>query len=294
MNTRLVCLFASIFILNINSLSAQYQKVTEEIVFQSKIDNPITVEPIKQKDKYVFQASNRSFYPYQLVLKFEEIRNMYPDIPQYSFTVNPGTNRLLTLSVKDITNGHSYKYSVSYKIGVPSKNVVYDFPYLFPLGINSNFDLLENVNDSKTLYLQDHFKIKSGDTIFNMRKGYVAAVPDMFNGADRISARKSLEIIHKDGTIMIYENIDPDKVFVKPGTTVYPGDALGIINDDCILELYLYQIQKDGKPENMDITYFNGTKKAEPFSENLRNIKHERPVEIVGREMSKREIKNKL
>ncbi len=293
MSKKLVCFFTIAILLNMNYLLAQYQRVEQEKMFVSKIENPIRIEPLSQGDKYLFQATNRSFYPYQLSIHFIELRNLIPEIMYRNFIVLPGENRLFTLTIKDKTAGHSYKYGFSFKIGAPSKNVVFDYPYLVPLGVTSTFELVNN-SENSGIYIQDFFKVKSGDTIFNMRKGYIAAVPDMFHDADRISSGKSLEVIHKDGTIMIYENIDPEKVLVKIGTTVFPGEPLGIINDESILNLFLYMVQKDGRLKNLEIKYSISTNKVEPFSEKLRDVKFERPQEIITREMSKREIKKHL
>jgi hypothetical protein len=150
---------------------------------------------------------------------------------------------------------------------------------------------LVNFSEDVNTILRDCFKINQGDTIYNMRKGDVAAVPNMYYDADRISSGKSLEIIHRDGTIMIYENIDPDQVFIKAGQTIYPGQPLGAISVDSILKVYLYMIQKDGNLKQLSIKYLVGANKVESFSKNLKNVIVKHPTEIITREMSKREIK---
>ncbi len=124
-----------------------------------------------------------------------------------------------------------------------------------------------------------------------MRKGKIVAVPNMFYDADRISNNPSLEIMHKDGTIMIYENLDPNKLFVKAGSIVYPGQQLGIIDDISILEVYLYMIDTDNQIKRLNINYYVSKNKIEIFSDSFKKIRIENPNEIIIKEMSKREIK---
>ena len=125
-----------------------------------------------------------------------------------------------------------------------------------------------------------------------MRKGYIAAVPDMFHEADRLSGRKSMEIIHKDNSIMIYENIDPDHVLVKPGSTVYPGQPLGLAGENPVLEVYLYEIKKDNSVEKLDIDYAVDETKTCKFKDISENLKVNHPLKIITREMTKAEIRN--
>lgn len=291
MKSKHFLLVVPAILLSMQGLFAQLTKVDQEILFQSKIDNAVTLEVLDQGEKFVFVAQNRSFYPYSLEIKFDELQNLTPENRSKKFNVSSGRYNLFTLSVKDNTQSHSFKYSFSYRIGIPGKKAITDYPYLIPLGIGRNIQL-ELVAGKDNRYVKDYFPMPKGDTVFCMRKGYIAAVPDMFHVTDRISTQKSLEIIHGDETIMIYTNIDPDNVLVKPETTVYPGQALGLSGNDSGLDVVLYQLEEEGKLKQLEINYVTGIKKVQSFSPDFANIKVIHPADIVTREMSKREIKN--
>lgn len=287
MKSRFFILLTYFLLLNTNFSYGQFQKVEHDIVFKSKIDNPINIEVIDRGDKFSFKAFNRSFYSYQLELKISDIINLTPEYVTRTFLLMPGRNNLLTLNLKDKEKRASYKYTIKYIIGVPSKNVDFEYPYLIP--VIKPFKLCSKFNDSNT-YISDCFKLSKGDTIFNMRKGYVSAVPNMFHDADRISDKKSLEIVHKDGTIMIYSNINPDLLFVKPGSAVYPGQPLGIINNDLAFNVFLYMNKGNGKLKRLNINYSIDYNKTEQFSKGMINsIIH--PVDIINKEMTKRELR---
>ena len=268
---------------------SQYIPVEQQVIFQSRIDNPVKIEVLNQDNKYQFYATNRSFFPYSVNIHFEEIKNLTPEFFNRDFIVPPGKVRLFSLSVKEKDATHAYKYKFTYKIGVPGKKVASIYPYLIPVGAGKSFDFV-NYQNKENAYIRDCFKISPGDTIFAMRRGYVAAVPNMYHDADRISNSKSLEIIHKDGTIMIYDNIDVDNVLVKPGSTVYPGQALGIINKELILNVDLYVIDKDSNLRRLDINYCIDVNQIAMFSEILKNKLVLYPKEIITKEMTKSEI----
>ncbi len=290
MHIRNIVLINLFVFISIDILYGQYIKVEEQILFKSRIDNPVKFEALSQDDKYIFYAINRSFFPYHVNVNFSELKNLIPELRSRDFIVLPGRLKLFTLTVKEKEIGHSYKYTYTYKIGVPGKDADFKFPYLIPLGKNKSFEFVKYPLKEDT-YFSDFFKLNQGDTVFNMRKGYIAAVPNMFHDADRISNRSSLEIIHKDGTIMIYENINPDSVFVKIGSSIYPGQALGIIDKNLILEVDLYMIQKDHILKRLNINYYLGANRLELFSENLMNFTANPPNEIITKEMTKRELK---
>ncbi len=290
MKSRQLILIIVLILLNIHFSFGQYQKVEQDIYFQSKMDNPIDIDVIKQEDKYLFYANNRSFYPYRIIIHFDQLFNLLPELVNRDFVIFPGRSCLFSLFTKNKEMGSAFRYNFTSKIGIPSNNVNFEYPYLFPIGEGKSVKLGCYLGDS-SVYIQDCFRLHEGDTIFNMRKGDVVAVPNMFHNADRISNSQSLEIMHKDGTVMIYENIDPSHVFVNLGAKVYPGQPLGIVNGNLNLEVYLCLIQNDGRIKKMGIKYFINISRVEPFSEHFNDLIASHPIEIVAKEMSKREIR---
>jgi hypothetical protein len=279
-NTILVLLLSSI-----NPLFSQYNKVEQITLFGKTIDNPIKIEVLQNGDEYNFYAENRSFYPYILELKMTEIFNLDPAFVIKQFKILPGRNQILTLKVRNPEQSADFKYSYKYNIGVPSKDVDFQFPYLKPSKSFFEFNIIGE------LILKNNFVLPEGDTIYAMRKGLITAVPDLYHDKDRISYKESLEIMHKDGTIMVYENLNPDNLFVRPGHVAYPSQPLGIIKSNSVLEVKLYFNKGEGKLQSLDINYCNDEFSTESFSETLKKTQTTYPESIITKEMTKMELK---
>jgi hypothetical protein len=110
----------------------------------------------------------------------------------------------------------------------------------------------------------------------------------MYEGNVRISQTESLEIMHQDKTIMVYENIDPSSVFVKPEKVVYPGQPMGLIKKDNALGVKLVLNKGNNQFELIDNYYWIDENEVEVFSESLKGIETF-PTELITREMSKKE-----
>jgi hypothetical protein len=270
-------------------LQAQNVKVEREGLFGSKINNPITVEVSKIATKYVFYAHNESYYPYTVHLKVTDIVNLSPTIVDKKIKAAPGRNTLVELQMQDLNRPVTYRYDFTYSIGVPSTRVDLSFSYLIP--VKKAFDIHYN-SDEEKLFYNDHFKLSKGDTVYAMRKGKVVATPDMFSGQDRISKNESFEIMHKDGTFMVYENIDPEYVFIKAGKQVYPGQPIGLLGELPILEVILYRSLGDGYLEELIINYSIDEKRTEAFSEELKSLPVMYHESIITKEFTKREMKS--
>lgn len=266
----------------------QYGGIGHTYISESTVDNPVEVEVIRNGSQYLLYAMNKTYYPFLLEIKMTDIINLVPTQIYNSFEAYPGTNELITFTARDPSQPNSYNLNFSFSIGIPSKDVDFEYPYLMPL--KGAFEFQTTEGDSN-LIRYNYFKISAGDTIFAMRKGIIAAVPNMFEGNIRISDKESLEIIHRDGTIMIYENLDPDFIFVKPERIVYPGQAIGIIKNNLALAVILVLNKGENKFEVLDFYYYLDENSAEPFSIDLKNVKILHPVELITREMSKKELK---
>jgi hypothetical protein len=225
--------------------------------FAQKMREAIIIEVRRQVNKLSFYAKNNSFYPYQLEMNFSKMVNLRPIVSRKTYTVYPGINKLLEFNVVDpsIENFH-YELSTKEIIGDPDNIPIRTYPYLFPLGKSHEVHL--NVEPSDNYIAFDEFKLNSNDTVYAMRKGIVGATPVMGKNVDRISARETLEIIHSDGTIMIYDNLNPQKIFVTAGEVVYPGQPLGIIGSSNIIRVELFKISRLGRLERLDISYYTG------------------------------------
>lgn len=265
-------------------LCGQYNKL-EPISFGNAINNPIKLEVLRNGMDFEFYADNRSFYPYILELNMNEAVNLTPVFKSRQFRIYPGRNRVISFRANNPKLPVQYKYTFKYFIGFPSTNADMNFPYLKPC--KDTFAL----HVEKNQFYKNEFALPAGDTIYCMRKGLVTAVPDMYYGQDRVSARESLEIMHDDGTIMVYENIDPKNVFVKPSHDVYPGQPLGLLQGNSILKVVLFSNLGEGRLQSMEINYYVNDSLTEPFSENLKNTSSAYPESVITKEMSKSELR---
>ncbi len=246
------------------------------------------MEVINNGNRFHFFAINSSYYPYMLELKITQVSNLSPERVHDFYRVHNGRHKLISLTMKNRFDPVSYKSSFYYTIGIPCESVDPEYPYLVPIKKAFEFQhVYENVN----LFRVNTFKLSSIDTVFCMRKGKVVAAPNMYHENDRISDNESLEILHNDGTIMVYEYLDPTNIFVEPGKQVFPGQAIGLINNNLTLEVKLYQNMGKGFLKGMNINYCIDESTTEPFTIKLKETTISHPVNVVTKEMTKREIK---
>lgn len=270
--------------------SAQYEKLEEITYFSSRMDNPVKVESEMVNDEIHFFATNRSLFPYEVELSFKDIQNLTPYINQHKEYVFTGKHRILTLKIKNEGESLNYDYQARYWISNCGKEPDDEHPYLLPLAPGRAVQFYSPDHKPNTFYL-NHFSLSSQDTVFCMRKGTVTAEPCMHHQSDRISKNESLEIMHADGTVMVYENLCHDSLFVKLGHKVFPGQPLGVVNNNCFVPTHLYAFKKDGIIQSSPILFVHAKERFEPFNRSLKDQLVVHPTEVVTQEMTRREIK---
>jgi hypothetical protein len=124
-----------------------------------------------------------------------------------------------------------------------------------------------------------------------MRKGFVAAIPGFIKTTDRVADFTSLEILHDDGTIIVYKNINPDLLFVKIGTNVFPSQPLGFIDSSSTLVVSLYTNTEDERLQRLTILYATGKNETNEFSDVNPNEPIVYKKEIITREMTNQQRK---
>lgn len=260
---------------------AQFRDVEQTTLFQSRINNPVKVEVLERNGEILFTAQNRSFYPYQLTLTFTGMHNLNPMIPKKSFVVRTGYTKLVKFAILDPKRGHSYKYNVSYKMGNPKDEPNLEFIYFTPL--RGKIDITE-------AFYKNSFNCSVRDTVYCTRKGLVTATPIMHHQSDRISNKQSFEVLHEDGTVMVYLNLDPGSVEIQAGQYVYPGQPIGLTSRKNV-QLILYRNLSDAGFKTTNIKYCTNSSKSQEFNNDLNGMESNYPAELVVREMSKREQK---
>jgi hypothetical protein len=240
-----------------------------------------------------FTAMNSTYYSFRLVINFQLFENLSPRPPQREIILTHGINNLFTLSVHVPGSGYGYKYSYEYWLSPSSDDIETDFPYLIPLKEGKTVKA-KTVSRGK---MQNSFQASEGDTIFCMRRGIVTAVPRYDNLDFRISDHNSLEVLHEDGTIMIYHYLDNRANLCAPGKVVIPGQPVGLVSDSLYFAVTLSKISREkNRLISLPIKYAEDNNKVVLFDELESKIKVIHPSEIIMRELKGKEarkIRNK-
>ncbi len=254
------------------------QEVKQEqiIAFGSRINNPVQLEVLSSNNRLKFVGINHSGYPYELEVKFKKMYNLSPNIGTRQFVLSSGENSLFTLTIKDEDDPHDYSYSVSYTIGVYNESTNSNFPYIIPLS-----------NGTLTSLSEHNFKVAIGDTIFAARKGTVAVTSKDNGLSDRIITSRSLEILHSDGTVAVYESLY-DNCFVSQNQTVYPGQPLGLALKEHFT-FRVFEFVKNIGLRAVDFTFTNDGKLLNSKEAHQLQVNHSNNT--MTKELSKRELK---
>lgn len=266
---------------------AQWKQVAQLNMFSSRMHHPLKIEMFQQGEEYRLTANNFSYYPYEVTIKFTHLSNLRPRIVERTFFVEPGKHILHRFRRFDEEASVGWQYETHYRMTLHKKNMDSNYPYLLPVNTDARF-LNPCKKDEELPCFHDRFLIEAGDTVFCMRKGYVTALPYM-DRIDRLGNKTTLEVRHKDGTIMLYmpiygESFEP---LVKPGEKVYPGQPLGVVTEDSFLQLSMYHFYDD-RIRVVPIKYHtpNGLLLYDAIPHTDEVLK---PLGVITREMSWRE-----
>jgi hypothetical protein len=271
--------------IGVHSISFGQHELQEQITFSSRTKSPIKVEVEKHEDKYVFYGVNSSFLPYKLAVEFTQILNLDPP-SNYKSVLNQGRTKLFELRARQKDSPTSYNYKIRYAMGDPDSEPEVDFPYLIPLGPKKKVSI--QVLNQLGGVAPSLFKVSSGDTIYAMRKGAVTAIPQADGEIDRLTDA-SIEIYHEDGTLASYYGVNLT-CLTKIGDKVYPGQAIGIMNEDVAIKVNVYRFSKNNSVARIPLKYTTDGKSLLVFGQ-LNGITTNHPDEVIQRELRKAELK---
>jgi hypothetical protein len=235
-----------------------------------------------------FTAINSTYYTFKLTLDFSLFENLSPRPSQREIKLTHGINNLYTFSVHVPERGYGYKYSYQYWLAPSSDPVEVEYPYLIPLKEGRTVNA-KSVSSGK---IRDSFIADQGDTVFCMRRGIVTAVPRQDNLDFRISEHNCLEVLHNDGTVMIYHYLDRKSNFCAPGKIVLPGQPVGLVSDSSYFKVTLLKITSvNNILTTMSLRYTIGDNKIAPFDDLDGKIKAVYPIEIIRKELTGKEVK---
>jgi len=278
------------------SLDAWSQKSTDNvnISFGIKSWDPVKifcnerVTPGNEFPVIHFTATNSTYYPFSLRIEFKQFENLTPRPSARPFKVIHGKNNLFTCTGHIPGRGYSYSYSYSYWLA-PSEEVIReDFPYLIPLAEG------KRVN-AKTTYsgrMSDSFTGARGDTVYCMRRGIVTAVPRHETLDFRLSSHDCLEVLHDDGTIMVYHNLAKGDNMTAPAQVVIPGQPIATMSDSSYIWVTLMKIEQTANlVTNPGIKYSTATETPVSYEDLEGKGVSSHPSDIIILEMKGSEIK---
>lgn len=287
MTTRVLSIIILVVFATMPS-AGQYNEKVEQVSWSSG-PSVINIDVTRSGDTFTFAAHNESFYPYEIEMQFKEFYNLKPPMGVVTFTVRPGRNHLFELTIANTNQGPRYSYNYKSRISPNlSKDVDEEYPYLLPLSKGKIVTIYRHGPDS--IRIAGDLKLAASDTVRAMRRGIVTGAPgSTVPGAVRLLAG-SVEILHPDGSVAIYENVDTDS-FCRYGDRVLPGAPLGKMRWGQPLRIRVLRL-KDG-------TGFSSFPYQYAISDGQRlsavkvqdGLVVDHPVTALTRELSKKEIK---
>ncbi|MFZ0280605.1 MAG: hypothetical protein WAL29_03070 [Bacteroidales bacterium] len=235
-----------------------------------------------------FTAVNSTYYPFMISIDFIQFENLSPTPAPRSIKVDHGSNNLFTFSIHVPGMGYGYRFSYTYWLKPADVAINGEFPYLIPLKEGNPVVSMKTPSGK----LSDSFSGKAGDTVFCMRRGIATAVPRSETMDFRLSGHDCLEVLHDDGTYMIYHFLMKNDNLTAPGKIVLPGQPVGRISDSSYIRVELLKIiNTDNLMFSQPIRYTTGKAGTLLFDQIDGIEKSVHPKEIISLEMKSRELK---
>lgn len=285
MNRCLVILVGVIFA---HPVSAQMFENHEQItLFGNRINDAVNVRVDQTGKTFVFYAENKSYYPYEFEISFTKMINLTPRTAGEKRVLKHGITRILKLTIENEEDDSDYAYTIKYSMGDPSKHADENHPYLIPLVPGKKFEAHTTEQDGVRHFYFNTFKTQAGDTIVAMRKGFVASLPQGNEQTDQLD-KDALEIIHEDGSIALYKNVD--KSLVKYSQEVFPGQPIGTAGSTAYVSAYVYYLADTRvKPVAMQFAVDETT--THEFKDITQGSTVHHPATVIEKELSPKEIK---
>ena len=264
-----------------------------EVSFGIKTWDPVRVR-LEEKtnspnsNQIRFTASNSTYYTFILVIDYTEFDNLSPRPTVREMEITHGLNNLYTFSLQTPNVGYRLRYSTKYWLASSSDVINSEFPYLIPI---KEGRMVQSKKNSFTK-ISNSFSGNKADTIYCMRRGLVTAVPRPETFYFRISDQDCLEVLHDDGTYMIYHFLNKKDDFTAPGRIVLPGQPIGTLSDSSYLWINLVKIEKAKNfLVSQQISYTAGKPGTLTFDEIDGKERSVYPREVITMEMNRKELK---
>ena len=252
-----------------------------------KVETDETDEAYNQSVRFI--ARNTTHYPFLLKVVFRNVTNLAPRPSTKEMVIKHGTNQIITLVVATKDAGYGYEYSASYELYSEEGAADLTWPYLVPLrpGTVPRAAVLRGQR------WQGRFIVSPGDTIYCMRKGIVTALPDANKNDFRITSPDALEILHADGTVMTYAPLISRSFVDSPGSTVLPGEPVGVATDSAFVWVNLVEFMPGNMLTYPTVRYAIGESSSATFEGIIDKAETVHPAGIIAKEKTKSELKKK-
>lgn len=289
------CLFFFLLtIINIGNAASQASSDNHDINIGINKWDPVHVKVDERKvternNTIKFLSTNSTYYIFKLLVDFEIFENLVPPPPKREIEITHGTNVLFSVNPHIPDKGYNYRYTYKYRLKSSDNQIDSQFPYLIPLS-DGKIALSKKTASGK---LTDSFTGAKGDTVFAMRRGLVTSVPRIDNLDFRISGHSCLEIMHQDGTFMIYNNLINVEDFTSPGKIILSGQPVGLISDSTYIFVNLLKVSdKSNILISLPVSYAVGESETAYFS-NIDGTKAIHFRSVIEKELNARDLKKK-
>lgn len=272
---------------------AQVNKESKLRSFFSRNVDPIHIDVNESSIGVSINIKNDSYFRYLVRITYTAVVNLRATQGQVSSYILPyGNHNVGKIGSIDQTQPSDLLVNITSQI-CPSNYENGDYTYIYPLGKGKNLKHFLH-KDAQAIYL-NMFHMHRHDTVFAMRKGIIVNTPKNEGRSDRIGALGSVEVLHDDGTVMVYYGTGSYFESLKRGSVVFPGQPIGVIlEDDQILSVSLFFIQPDATISSMPIHYPIDCYSQFAKTSYQTNCFVTHPPDLILRELSKPEKKKYL
>lgn len=188
-----------------------------------------------------FICINNSYCDQMVKVSFDNLRNLKSNrsVP-FVGSAAPGRSTLFRLTKVNEKGDYNFSYKYNYIDGRYRPKIKDDFLYLLPVANGKKAQVIKIDELRKFLKQQPKgnfyaygFAMHEGDTVYASRGGRVCNVsntnPVKGNCLIYSANAAYVRVFHKDGTFGRYNLLQREKIFVKSGQYIHPGDAIGIV-----------------------------------------------------------------
>lgn len=290
--------FLALFLLFLigNSLYAQVQIVAEQ----------------DQDRNLTLIALNKSKIPYTIKIEFLKLENLESMEGNILFKVAaPGKSNLVKLRSIYVNENTSFNYNTKLFKGNYLPNTEELPPYLVPVEAGTVLTMrpliVQLPQNSKTSqpYAGVGFFFEKPAVICAPRKGIVSEIKmdqeNSSSGPTDFESENYLEIYHQDGTFSRLTGLKANSAKVEVGETVFPGQAIAessAPHEETLHHVKMIQSRWEMGEMGMEwinfpVNIFSDQGKAQS-DQTLTDLKSIHPVEIISKEMDKKELKKHL